>query len=114
MKRLTWFVGGVAAGAAGAGYAKRKVKSTAAQMTPTVVAHGAARRVRSGAGHVVDALREGRATMRYHEDELRARRDGRLEVLSDHVEPGDRVYVDGVPVESGRILVMREHRTRRR
>ena len=55
---------------------------------------------------VVDAIREGRDAMHHHEDELRARREGRLVSLDEHVEPGDQVYVDGVPVESGRVIVM--------
>ena len=50
--------------------------------------------------------------MRHTEDELRARREGRLESLEDHVDPRDQVYVDGVPVESGRVIVMR-HKERR-
>jgi membrane protein implicated in regulation of membrane protease activity len=112
MRRVTWFIGGVAAGVAGAGYTKRKVKATASQISPVAAAQGAAARMRNRTLDVVDAIREGRATMQYHEDELRARRDGRLDVLADHVAPGDRVYVDGVPVESGRVIVMRERRSR--
>jgi hypothetical protein len=110
MKRVSWFVGGVAAGAVGANYAKKKVRSTAAQMSPVVVARGAADRVRAGGRQLADAVREGRDAMRYHEDELRARRDGRLETLNEHVSPGDQVFIDGVPVESGRVIVMRERR----
>jgi hypothetical protein len=34
MRRVTWFVGGVVAGAAGAGYAKKKVREATAQLTP--------------------------------------------------------------------------------
>jgi hypothetical protein len=52
-------------------------------------------------------MREGRSAMRQHEDELRARREGRLTSLDEHVGPRDQVYVDGVPVESGRVIVMR-------
>jgi hypothetical protein len=107
MKRLTWFVGGVAAGAAGAGYAKKKVKEKAAQVSPAGVARSAAQRAKQTAAHVVDAVREGREAMNQHEDELKARRDGRLVTLSEHVAPGDQVFVDGVEVESGRVIVMR-------
>jgi cytochrome c len=107
MKRLTWFAGGVAAGAASAGYAKRKVKQTAAQISPAEVARSVANRARGRARDVADAVREGRQVMRHTEDELRARREGRLETLADHVDPGDQVFVDGVPVESGRVIVMR-------
>lgn len=107
IKRLTWFAGGIAAGAAGAGYAKKKVKETASQMAPAQVAKGAVNKARAAGRSVADAVREGRQAMHHHEDELRARRDGRLVSLEDHVEPGDQVYVDGRPVESGRVIVMR-------
>lgn len=107
MKRLTWFVGGVAAGATGASYAKKKVKEKAAQVSPTGVARSAAQRAKQTAVHVVDAVREGRDAMNQHEDELKAKRDGRLVTLAEHVAPGDQVFVDGVEVESGRVIVMR-------
>ncbi len=45
--------------------------------------------------------------MNQHEDELKAKRDGRLVTLAEHVAPGDQVFVDGVEVESGRVIVMR-------
>ncbi len=107
MKRLTWFVGGVAAGATGIGYAKKKVKEKAAQVSPSGVVRSAAQRAKHTASHVVDAVREGRDAMNQHEDELKAKRDGRLVALSEHVSPGDQVFVDGVEVESGRVIVMR-------
>jgi phosphohistidine phosphatase SixA len=107
IKRLTWFAGGVAAGAAGAGYAKKKVKEKAAQVSPSGAARSAARRARQTASQVIDAVREGREAMTQHEDELKAKRDGRLVTLSEHVAPGDQVFVDGVEVESGRVIVMR-------
>lgn len=107
IKRLTWFVGGVAAGATGAGYAKKKVKEKAVQVSPAGVARSAAQRAKNTAATVVDALREGRDAMGQHEDELKARRDGRLVTLDEHVAPGDQVFVDGVKVDSGRVIVMR-------
>ncbi len=107
MKRVTWFAGGVAVGVASAGYAKRKVKETAAQVAPAQVARSAAETLRVKGRDVVDAVREGRQVMRHTEDELRARREGRLTSLDEHVGPNDEVYVDGVPVESGRVIVMR-------
>jgi hypothetical protein len=107
IKRLTWFVGGVAAGASGLGYAKRKVKAAAARVSPAGVARSATQRTRSAVGSVADAIREGRHAMSQHEDELKARRDGRLTTLDQHVAPGDQVFVDGVAVDSGRVIVMR-------
>ena len=113
MKRITWFAGGVAAGLASAGYAKKKVKETASQIAPAQVARTAADRAVTKGRDVVEAVREGRQVMRHTVDELRARRDGRLTSLDEHVEPGDQVFVDGVPVESGRVIVMRRDRPRR-
>jgi hypothetical protein len=115
MKRATWFAGGVVAGLASAGYAKKKVRATASQVAPAQIARSAAISVRSRTVNVVDAIREGRQVMKHTEDELRARREGRLTSLDEHVAPGDQVFVDGVPVESGRVIVMRrkEHRAPR-
>ena len=107
MKRVTWFVGGIVAGLASAGYAKKKVKETAAQIAPVHIARSAVDSVRHKTGDVVDAIREGRQVMKYTEDELRARRDGRLTSLDQHVAPGDQVYVDGLPVASDRVVVVR-------
>ena len=90
------------------GYAKKKVKETASQMAPVQVAKGAVTKARGAGRAVADALRDGREAMHHHEDELRAKREGRLESLEDHVAPGDQVFVDGRPVESGRVIVMRE------
>ena len=112
MKRATWFAGGVAAGLVTAGYAKKKVKQTASQLAPAQVARSAVGTVRSKSRNVADAVREGRQVMRHTEDELHARREGRLVSLDEHVAPGDQVYVDGVPVASDRVIVMR-HKERK-
>ena len=45
MKRLTWFVGGAVAGAAGVTVAKRKVKQAATQLTPKRMVNGVTSRV---------------------------------------------------------------------
>lgn len=105
MKRLTWFVAGAATGAAGVNYAKRKVKQTAASLTPSSVARTTADVARRTSRELVDAVREGRDAMRYREDELKARRDGRLRGIVDHLAPGDEVLIDGRPVDAERIVV---------
>jgi len=107
MRRVTWFVGGVVAGAAGAGYAKKRVREATAQLTPVNVVRSATVRVRVQGRNVVGALREGRAAMHAREDELKARRDARVETLDDQLEPGDQLYVDGRPVDSARVIVLR-------
>lgn len=110
MKRVTWFVTGVAAGATGAGYATRKVKRTAAQLAPANVAKGAADRARRRGRQVADAVREGRIAMRAREDELKARRDARIETLDDRLDPGDQLLVDGRPVDTARVIVLKQRR----
>lgn len=107
MRRAVWFVGGVAAGAAGAGYAKRKVTVAARKLAPNNVARSAVGTVRRSSHRVADAVREGRASARLRERELRAERDGRLVRIGDHLHPDDEVLVDGEPVESGRVILMR-------
>jgi hypothetical protein len=110
MRRITWFVGGVVAGAASAGYAKKKVRATAAQLAPVTVVRNAGVRVRDQGRHVVGAIREGRSAMHAREDDLKARRDARIEPLDDRLEPGDQLYVDGRPVDSARVLVLKRRR----
>ena len=111
MKRVTWFMGGVATGAAGVGYAKRTVKRTvkrtATQLAPANVARGALRKVREKGHDVGEAMREGRVAMHTRERELRARRDGRVETLADQLGPDDQLLVDGQPVETARVIVLR-------
>lgn len=114
MKRATWFVAGVAAGAAGAGYATRKVKSTAAQLAPSNVAKVAVGTARRQGRHVLDAIHEGRHAMRAREDELKARRDARIATIDEHLEPGDQLLVDGQPVDSGRVIVLKQKQQRQK
>ena len=110
MKRVTWFAAGIAAGATGATYATRKVKQTAEQLKPANVARTAGQRARAGGRLVVEAIREGRRAMRDREDELKARRDARVEPIDDRLEPGDRLLVDGQPVDVGRVIVLKQKR----
>lgn len=113
MKRVTWFVGGVATGAAGASYATRRVKQAASQLTPANMARGAVSKARDGGRRVVEAVRDGRAAMAAREDELRARRDARVETLDDRLEPGDQLLVDGQPVDTARVIVLKQNRSQR-
>jgi hypothetical protein len=113
MKRVSWFVGGVVAGAAGTTYATRKVKQAASQLAPTNVVKSAAGKVREGGRNVVGAVRDGRAAMHAREDELKARRDARIEPLDERLEPGEQLYVDGRPVDSARVIVMKARSERR-
>jgi hypothetical protein len=110
MKRLTWFAGGVVAGAIGAGQAKRKVKAVASELTPVQVARRASDRVRRRGHDVAEAVREGRRAMRLKEVELRARVDGRVTTLADELDDDAEVLVDGRPVEPGQVIVLRQVR----
>jgi hypothetical protein len=111
MRRMVWFVSGVATGAATASYARRKVAAAADRMRPANLAHSATSAVRRGGRRLADAVHEGASATRRREDELRAERDGRLIRLRDHLADGDEVIVDGEVVEPGRVILLRR-RTR--
>lgn len=118
MRRLTWFVGGIITGGTAVGVGSRRVKRrvrrtivrTTDRLSPVAVGRTVSGRVRHGVRTVSEAIGEGRRAMRWREDELRARRDGRLASLEDHVGPDDQVFVDGRPVEPGQVIVMRRDR----
>jgi hypothetical protein len=112
MKRLTWFVGGVAAGATGVTYAKKKVsrtvKRTSESLSPRHLAKTATTKVRGKAIDVADAVREGRAAGKAREHELRARLDHLAEPINDRLGPDDQLLVDGQPVDAGRVIVLKK------
>jgi hypothetical protein len=110
MKRVTWFVGGMAVGAAGAGAAKRKVRSVANELAPVQVAKRATVSVRDRGKRVSEAMREGRRAMVAKERELRARLDGRVTTVADELDDVETVLVDGRPVEAGQVIVLRQVR----
>jgi hypothetical protein len=70
--RVTWFVAGAAAGAAGATYTRRKVKRVADQITPASVARSVADRTKARGRDVVDAVRGARPSIRVREVALPA------------------------------------------
>ncbi|WP_116998470.1 hypothetical protein [Desertimonas flava] len=111
-RRAVWFVGGAAAGASGAVYVKRKVTKAVDRVVDTVrpsnVASSATGAVRRAGHRVTEAVREGVTAARRRERELKAERDGRLVRLGDYLSDGDEVIVDGEPVESARVIVMRQ------
>ena len=113
MRRTFWFVSGIAAGAGGTRYVKRKVAAAADKLRPSNVAHSATDTVSRGLHRVADAVKEGAAAARHRERELRAERDGLLVRLEDHLSEGDELLVDGQAVESGRVIVMRQRDRKR-
>ncbi len=105
MKRVTWFVSGMAAGAAGVTYTTKKVKKTAAQLAPANVARQAATKLKDRTHDLADAVREGRDAMRAKEAELLARRDGHAVV-----DVRDNTIVVPPDVEPGQVIVLRDVR----
>jgi hypothetical protein len=121
MKRVTWFLGGVATGAVGVGAAKRKLRTAAAELTPALVVRRATGTARRRAHDVAEAVREGRRAMRAKEHEMRARLDGRVSNLADVLDDDgiDSLIVDGKEVQPGQVIVLRQvrddpNRSRRR
>lgn len=76
-KRVFWMTTGMAVGAAGAFWAKRRVEETIENYLPEQVADRAATSVRNLGRTVREAAREGQAAMRATEAELRSRVDER-------------------------------------
>ncbi len=76
-KRIIWMGTGMAVGASGAFWAKRKVEATVEQYLPEQVAVRAAAGAKGLAGTVKAAASEGREAMRATEAELRARVEAR-------------------------------------
>ncbi len=76
-KRIIWVGTGMAVGASGAFWAKRKVEETVEQYLPEQVALRAAAGAKGLAGTVKAAASEGREAMRATEAELRARVEAR-------------------------------------
>jgi len=72
-KRIFWMSTGVAVGASGAFWAKRKVEETIEQYLPEQVAVRAATTAKGLGTTVRQAAAEGREAMRTTEAELRAR-----------------------------------------
>ena len=106
IKRLVWFVGGAVAGIAGASVARKKVHEVATELAPANVAKKATARLR-------DAVAEGRRAMQSKEAELRSRMNGGAHPLADDLDEGDTVLVDGVPVEPGQVIVLKQVRDER-
>jgi microcompartment protein CcmL/EutN len=113
IKRIVWFVSGAVAGIGGALFAGKKVRRTVTSLVPVKVINRAATSTRSRFSSLSDAWSTGKEAMHDKENELKARRDGRVETLSSHshldpLQPGDEVLVDGERVEPGRVIVLRQ------
>lgn len=113
MRRIGWFVTGVAAGVAGVRVAGRRVRRTVRRLAPSAVGRQVSQQVRRRVDAVGDAVREGRAAKHNRESELRARLERRVETLDEHLAPGDTLLVDGEPVDTARVIVLRADRAER-
>ncbi|MDQ3737542.1 MAG: hypothetical protein M3337_00050 [Actinomycetota bacterium] len=108
IKRLTWFVTGAVTGAAGSGYARRKMREAAAQLTPRNVAKSGAIALRRRGREVVDSVRAGRSPGSNGDSAARSADDPAT--IADRIAPDEEILVDGRPVDRGRIVVMRPRR----
>lgn len=82
MKRLTWFVTGVVAGAGSVVLVGRRIKRRVAELAPVRVAERAIGRTKDSFGRVRDAIGDGRSAMAEREVELRQR------LLDEPAPPG--------------------------
>ena len=88
-KRIFWMGTGIAVGASGAFWAKRKVEETIEQYLPEQVAVRAAGTAKDLGRTVRQAASEGREAMRSTEAELRARVEART-FVGDAPAPGPK------------------------
>jgi len=98
-KRITWMGTGIAVGAGGAFWAKRKVEATVARYLPDRVADRAATQARDLGRTVRTAASEGRDAMRQREQELRAQVEERTFVGPVERQPPTSVSPE--PVRRG-------------
>ena len=114
MRRVTWFVGGVVAGAATAGYAKRR--SAGRRPCSPRATSPAKPPAASGCGSSGSVTPCTRASTRCaaRKPSCAPSATGRVEVLDTGLEPGDRVLVEGRLVEPGQVVILRDEAARRR
>ncbi|WP_421120219.1 hypothetical protein ACE2AJ_02450 [Aquihabitans daechungensis] len=101
-KRIFWMSTGVAVGASGAFWAKRKVEETIEQYLPEQVAVRAATTAKGLGTTVRQAAAEGREAMRTTEAELRARVEART-FVGDAPAPPAPAEKPAAPRRAGRV-----------
>ncbi len=101
-KRIFWLSTGVAVGAGGAFWAKRKVEETVEQYLPEQVAVRAAATAKGLGTTVRAAAAEGREAMRATEAELRAKVDART-FVGDAPPPATKGAKPAAPRRAGRV-----------
>ena len=102
-KRIFWMSTGVAVGASGAFWAKRKVEETIEAYLPEQVAVRAAETAKGLGTTVRQAAAEGREAMRSTEAELRARVEARTFVGEAPAAPAPGVTKASGPRRAGRV-----------
>ncbi len=112
-KRIFWLGTGVAVGAGGAFWAKRKVEETVEQYLPEQVAVRAAETAKGLGTTVRAAAAEGREAMRTTEAELRARVDART-FVGDAPAPARGPTPAAGPRRAGRVATHGGSSARRR
>jgi hypothetical protein len=112
-KRIFWMGTGIAVGAGGAFWAKRKVEETVEQYLPEQVALRAAETAKGLGSTVRQAAAEGREAMRTTEAELRARVEARTFVGDGPVDPPPPAASPGAARRAGRVATHADRRRRR-
>lgn len=107
-KRIFWMGTGIAVGASGAFWAKRKVEETVEQYLPEQVAIRAAETAKGLGATVRQAAAEGREAMRTTEAELRARVEARTFVGDAPVPEA----TGSTPRRAGRVATHADRRRR--
>jgi hypothetical protein len=111
-KRIFWMGTGIAVGAGGAFWAKRKVEETVEQYLPEQVAIRAAETAKGLGSTVRQAAVEGREAMRSTEAELRARVEART-FIGEAPTPVAPEPPTASGRRAGRVATHADHRRRR-
>lgn len=82
MKRATWFVTGVIAGASSVAIVGRRIRRRVSEFAPVRVAERAVKRSRESVERIRDAIGDGRSAMADRERELRHRLLGDIDESS--------------------------------
>ena len=87
MKRLTWFVTGLVAGAGSVVLIGRRIKRRVSELTPVRVAERALRRTRVSVDRLRDAIVDGKSAAAQRESELRQRLSDEPPAKASHRRP---------------------------
>ncbi|MFM1751051.1 MAG: hypothetical protein RL119_13 [Actinomycetota bacterium] len=102
IKRLVWFVTGIATGAGAVVVLGKRIRRRMAELTPVRIADRGVQQVKNFGSNARQALREGVDAMRHREQELQERFNG------------DRSELDrDLSGESSKVIVLSDRESRR-